>query len=477
MFKYSFIVMGLVFWHNRAYKRSVFLISVAGMLNPTIMSIGIIMIIEYLANILKDRKADEAFFSYAKRNLLSIVLYGSCYIVGVIPLFYNIYNVGHINLTASYSGFIHDKESIISRFWSYLFDLNYGILPYFCPVFVLAIFLVFSAILNGHKKYLQWIFAFFLNTFLYSIMVHINSGMSGIARYNSWGVAILLFSVCLYFGELIQKVRLETIAMIMLSLSVVFTGIVVYQYGPYQASNTSYVNMTPIASFILDKTPQLYNPLHSTFSSRTIHVDGGYMYNTPVVYVAKDGYVRKILAPKEDITNLLDYYASLSGHDKWYLNQLNKLNDEEQYILVPVKYKILKFNDYELGSPIWFYTDNFNTDCYVSTGLSGTESWGTWTSRGELQMPLKISSEVTSMHGHIDCIAFNNQQTVLIYVNNKIVNNLVYRGGGIDFENSEKSGFINIKIELPEANSPYALGQSDDRRILGLGIQKIVITE
>ncbi|WP_320955803.1 hypothetical protein [Enterocloster asparagiformis] len=283
--------------------------------------------------------------------------------------------------------------------------------------------------------------------------------------------------MCLYFGELIQKVRLETIAMIMLSLSVVFTGIVVYQYGPYQASNTSYVNMTPIASFILDKAPQLYNPLHSTFSSRTIHVDGGYMYNTPVVYVAKDGYVRKILAPKEDITNLLDYYASLSGHDKWYLNQLNILNDEEQYIFVPVKYKILKFNDYELGSPIWFYTDNFNTDCYVSTGLSVTESWGTWTSGGELQMPLKISSEVTSMHGHIDCIAFNNQQTVLIYVNNKIVNNLVYRGGGIDFENSEKSGFINIKIELPEANSPYALGQSDDRRILGLGIQKIVITE
>lgn len=36
------------------------------MLNPTIMSIGIIMIIEYLANILKDRKADEAFFHMLK---------------------------------------------------------------------------------------------------------------------------------------------------------------------------------------------------------------------------------------------------------------------------------------------------------------------------------------------------------------------------------------------------------------------------
>ena len=89
--------------------------------------------------------------------------------------------------------------------------------------------------------------------------------------------------MCLYFGELIQKVRLETIAMIMLSLSVVFTGIVVYQYGPYQASNTSYVNMTPIASFILDKAPQLYNPLHSTFSSRTIHVDWGqYFSDIPI---------------------------------------------------------------------------------------------------------------------------------------------------------------------------------------------------
>ena len=56
---------------------------------------------------------------------------------------------------------------------------------------------------------------------------------------------------------------------------------------------------------------------------------------------------------------------------------------------------------------------------------------------------------------------------------------MVYRGGGIefDFDNSEEHGFINIRIELPDANSPFMLGQSDDNRILGLGLQKMVITD
>ncbi len=82
-------------------------------------------------------------------------------------------------------------------------------------------------------------------------------------------------------------------------------------------------------------------------------------------------------------------------------------------------------------------------------------------------MPLKISSEVTSMHGHIDCIAFNNQQTVLIYVNNKIVNSLVYRGGRIDFENSEKVVLLTLKLSCQRLIPHMLLGNQMIDEFLG----------
>lgn len=478
-FIYSFLVMGLVFWYNRAYKRAAFFVSIAGMLNPTIMSIGIIMILEYFANLLKQMGKDDTFVSFCRHNLLNIFMYGACYIVGVIPFAYNYYNVGHINLTAASGNFTVGRESTISRFLSYLFDLNYGILPYFCVIFIMSLFLLIVACLKKHWRYLQWMFTFFLNVVLYSIMVHINSGMSGIARYNSWGTVVMIFAVCLYFDELIQCKKLKVFATVMLSISTFLTGLIVYQYGPYLASRTSYVYMTPVAAYILDKRPCLYNPLHSTFNSRTTHIDGGYMYETPIIYSTENGYVRKILAKKEDIYELSENYTALSGENEWFLKQLNKLDEKESYISIPSKYKILKCSRYELGSTIWFNDDDFNANHYVSIGLSEPESWGTWTSGHELQMSLRTSSKATTLHGFIDCGVFNGQQTVQIYVNDQIVNNMVYRGGGIefDFDNSEEHGFINIRIELPDANSPFMLGQSDDNRILGLGLQKMVITD
>lgn len=136
-------------------------------------------------------------------------------------------------------------------------------------------------------------------------MIHINSGMSGIARYNTWVSAIFIFAVCLFMEEILKKRRLIQTAYTLAAAGICFTGLVVFRYGLYCASDTNYTYMTPVAEFILDKFPDLYNPLHSTFNSRTNHVDGGYYYETPIVYFAEDGYVRKILASEKDKDELL----------------------------------------------------------------------------------------------------------------------------------------------------------------------------
>lgn len=50
------------------------------------------------------------------------------------------------------------------------------------------------------------------------------------------------------------------------------------------------------------------------------------------------------------------------------------------------------------------------------------------------------------------------------------------KGGIIEFD-CDNTGFVDLVIEAPDACSPYSIGQSDDRRVLGIGIQSIRVSE
>lgn len=477
VFIYSILVISCVFWYNHYYKRAGFFVSIAGTLNPTIMSIGIIMIIEYIIILIKSEKRTTTWKNFIKKTWIDVSMYGCCYIVGIIPLAYNFYHTGHINLSASLSKFTQ-TETTLDRFISYLFDLNYGIFPYFFIFLVLANILVIPAILYKHWQYLKWMTAFFLNIMLYSLMTHINCGMSGIARYNAWGIVLLLFAVCLLFDKIIQKNIIVNIIKVTIPIGLCVTSIIIFKYGPYIASNTYYTNMTPIADWVLDKAPGLYNPLHSTFVSRTEHIDGGYNYETPVVYYT-NGYVRKILASSKDANELRKDYTSISGNNDWLENQVDKLSDTETYISIPEKYHIVKCNFYKTGSTIFFHSNDINYSSYVISGLSKAEEWGSWTSGNKLIINLRTESNSKNLRSIINYFTFGNQQQVRIFVNGNLVYDEIVTGEPIkfSFHNPGINEAIQIRLELPDANSPASLGISDDTRILALGIKSMTIID
>ena len=342
VFIFSLIGIAMVCWYNKWYKRAALMISLAGMLNPTILSIGIVMIIEYLTKVLKDRREHEEVKKFAIRSVKKIIVYGSCYIIALIPFVYNYYNTGHINLTASISGFTDGKETTFARFIAYLFDFNFGFLPYFSILFLTALFLIPLAICRKQWNYIKWMACFLINVFLYSIMVHINSGMSGIARYNAWGAVIMIFAVCIYFNKTLKKPILKVLTNILLIISTMLTGLIISAYGPMSASNTSSVCMLPIAEKVLNSVPSIYNPLHSTFNSRVNNIDGGYDYPTPIIYCNSEGHVKKILATSEDAEEILNNYTVILGDEKWLKEQVDKLSEKETYISVPFKYIIVK---------------------------------------------------------------------------------------------------------------------------------------
>lgn len=342
-FIFAVIGLSLVFWCNREYKQAALFISIAGTLNPTIMVIGMAIILDYFIYILQKQRGEGSLLKRLKNEFKNIMTFGSCFVISLVPFAYNYYNTHHINLTAAHSGFLTgSSETVFQRFLAYLFDLNFGILPYYCVVFTLALMLIPFAIVKRQWKYLLMLAAWLGTIATYSIMIHINSGMSGIARYNAWSAVVMIFAVCLYFDSILTWKATKKITSGLLAASSLISAYIIFKYGPMRASNTSYVWITPIARRFLDNMPSVYNPLYSTFNSRINHVDGGYSYETPIIYVDKNGAVRKILAASKDREILLNSYSGDASDKEWFVAKVNGLTKNASYISVPKSVSLKK---------------------------------------------------------------------------------------------------------------------------------------
>lgn len=484
VFIYSFMIMGLVFWYNKQYKRAAFFISVAGMMNPTIMSIGIIMIVEFFYEIVKDKSQNEKFSVWIRiyNKKPEIMRFGMCFIIGVIPIIYNLYNTGHINLTAAYSVFTEGNESTFQRFTAYLFDLNFGMLVYYLPLMLIATILFLLSVVRRKWRYIVWLFTFLINVYLYSIMVHINSGMSGIARYNAWGAVILIFAVVCFFDGIEKKKQVVIATWASLSVGVLITTSIVWFYGPHYAEKIGQICFTPIAEFVMDKCPALYNPLPSTFNSRLNHIDGGYTIENPLIYENVNGEVRKIYASAADKQYILDNYEEEnSANQEWFEEKLDELGEEKQYLSIGRKYRVKKrLKEYILGSEISFMLPGYNVDKYTINGVYAPEEAYSWTKGKQMKVGVYIpegKGENLVFEMDIDGV-FNSKQQINVVVNGKeVYSKILYEGDcKVEFEFAcPENGKVEMDFELPDAVSPKALNVSEDQREIAISLKKMRI--
>lgn len=484
VFIYSLLGMAMLHWINKEYKHAACYISLAGTLNPTIMVVGIAMIMEYMIKLIKKENhfTISGIVTALLKNWKGLIQYASCYLISLIPFLYNYYQIGHINLTASYSGFLNGKETTFQRFLAYIFDLNFGFMPYYGFLFMIAVVFAIKALYKKIWKYLLILFSFFGTVYAYSFMIHINCGMSGIARYNAWSVVIIIYAIVIYYDCLIIEVAKKCLFYSLLLFTVIINFFIIYSYGPIRSRKADYIHMTPIAQFVLDNFPQYYNPLYSTFCSRVNHIDGGYHYTTPIIYFDCNEYARKILASSSDKEFLYSTMTGVSESDsEWFYQELEKLGSTQEFLSIPSKYKILQCSKYKLGEKIMFFTEERNIDLYVKTGLSHSEENFTWTDGTYLKLVFQLDKESYFKNIHaffeIDRV-FCFQQTIRILVNNKVVvDKVVYSGENLEFDFAlPEEGIITMDIWLPDAVSPLSLGESQDSRQLALGLKSVVFT-
>lgn len=305
VFIFSLVTISLVYFANGQHKQAALIISIAGTLNMTIMVFGMAIIADYFIKLYQTSKTVQGnkFLTGIIHNWKDIIKFALCFVPSIITPIYNYIHFKAFNLQILYGGFL-DNANIFNRFLSYLFDLNFGILPYFSIGLILFFIFVVYGILKRNIE--AWLYAFglFGTIWAFSIMSNINCGMTGIARYNIWVIPIAIFFLTCNIDKIISNGCLKNISYSGLALSAVLCALILINDGPMFPNKTTHIKMTPIASFVLDHCPALYNPYIYTFEVRTAGRTAYSSITEPLIHINKNGYVRKALVLPENAQKL-----------------------------------------------------------------------------------------------------------------------------------------------------------------------------
>lgn len=330
VFMLSVVVISLVCFVNGRHKLAGFFVSIVGTLNPTVMMYGAIIIVDYFLDLFKTSKQNtKSLLTIFKVNFFDIVKLGLCFLPSLLYFYYYKFVLKSTSIIAS-SGTTHGAWD---RFIAYLFDLNYGFLPYFTIALFVFFVSSFMGIVKKDRRSILLLIAFLGTVGAYSLMVHIDSGMTGIARYSVWASSIFIFSITTQSEKIFSKHGLQLVISLLLCASAVISTLVVYNYKS-SGVNSLHTHMSPVATKVLDNYPSLYNPLRYTFVVRVEHGDNADYSKKPIIYTTNEGIVRKILVRPETVNQVKDIIYGDQKDQAVLQKQINAIQKETgfQYI-------------------------------------------------------------------------------------------------------------------------------------------------
>lgn len=340
--QFFFVALSALCWATNRKHRAALCIAVAGTMNPCALAMGLVMIAEYLIKLFRQGPRGgkiKAFFGRWKE----IILYGCCYLPGLVPFVYNYALVGAINLTASYGGewVSLSDMTVFRQLWAYFTDWNFGLLPYF-PI-LLAVGLVLAVVVAFKRdwRYFAMLLAMTAMLLGCSLMANINCGMAGIARYNIMVIPVLIVAVAVKIGGA-AKCRWRRMGTAALAVSAAGTAAVVGLNGWTDVPMGGWTTITPAAQLVVSNAPAWYTPMYSTFVFRS---------NAPVtapmpLYLDGGDYLRKVVLEPGQGTELLSHANSEDPAEmEWLTDRVEALaQDKRQYINIPPPHHIFLTN-------------------------------------------------------------------------------------------------------------------------------------
>lgn len=331
---------------SKRYMYSAFFTGLAATMNVTAIMFFIFVYLKYFYRNSEFLSFKLSVLRQCMIDLLAdykktfVIILFTC--IGFIPILINLMRWNRIAVMQNMGSI----DGIFERFLAYVLDLNFGILPYYPLILLVFIMLLFVL----KKEYVIYFITVCSIILSFSLMHHINCGMSFMSRYLSWTMPLIIIGVFYYTKKYVFNGRILKAGKIFLLFSLCYSIIILATYIPRHNFAGYETGFHPIAKRVFDLNPALYNPLYSTFNSRTNHLDGGYNINRylPIEYIARKKNIRKVLLKTSLIEAYLDHEIVYSPDLTSYIEKERKkalnTHKEYQYLNFPkgVKKKVEK---------------------------------------------------------------------------------------------------------------------------------------
>ena len=372
----------------------------------------------------------------------------------------------------------------LSSFYIWLIDPDLGLLPNW-PLGVLALFVAtfiwFSKKNRAIKFDQSWLIYFLLylviNFYVQSSTTNLNSGATpGLARYALWYLPLAFPLFTRIHGSLPWHSKLAYLFV------PVFLAVLVYSLrsnDPRRPEN--YLEPSATSLFIQSKLPWLYNPPSEVFMERYSGL-GENSHNVLAVIgpacnklLIIPGTNRNVVASRSNC--LLDVHK-LSA----YANSIALTISSPQYVSLNEqdRHKLAL----ELRPAVYKVGTGRDGNYILGQGWSDLENWGIWSQNkvAGLRIPCDNGQFFSSKDKFILSLKLQpfNKQNLTILGNANVLwqGEIDGQSKNISFDVPARNcidGISNIEINISNPTSPYQLGQSLDKRKLGVGLLEFQI--
>lgn len=262
VFTFTLLMIGLIDYYNKRVKSAVLFTALASVQNPAAALVPFLIIIGELINLVKD---------FSKTKLNKFIITGLISLIVFIPFIFYYYYFGTFSLIGKYATDLHTIS--LAKILSLFFDLNFGLIIYVPVIFGLIIYSVIKRNIYAIISLITVV----LFAVIDSAQLNWNPGIMLIHRYSYWMIPVLLFG-CLYsFKYIKDKTK---IILVVLSAIILLPWLIHIKTG--HAWN--HCEFQPVAKFVLNTFPALYNPQEEVFADRTLKEEVNFNNKLPLTY-------------------------------------------------------------------------------------------------------------------------------------------------------------------------------------------------
>ena len=281
VFSWSCVVVSIVFFERRALPAAALVAGLGALQNPPVLFLALYAVLLAL-------EPPRAFRRVAVTAL--------CASVSLLPNAFYLWKFHRPSLMAIVGGF-DDRLVSVHRVWSFVGDLNQGMLPYVPGLVLLGTTSAVLAIASGIQRR-RWqepalVAAMLVMIASCGVTPNWNAGEATIQRYTIWMMPLFAWLIVLHTPPRTRNLAWGFVVAIQMVIALA------------GSSKMFFLEHTRLARSVLTHAPSLYDPEPDIFAERLLHDEIPFDDKLPLAFVVPNGnQVTKLLADAKSLDRL-----------------------------------------------------------------------------------------------------------------------------------------------------------------------------